>query len=164
MRSFWRLGISVGLALLFSIATPARAGDKPIQLALFAPVQIFPDTDGIAGLRLNLLYGRNLSVTGLDIGLVNHTTSGDVKGVQWGAVGYVEGGFVGWQSNIANIVNRDFTGLQFGAFNYAERLEGLQLGVVNYAESVDGGLQIGLANIITEGGWLPFMIIVNGGF
>ena len=58
------------------VSTLVLADERPIQLALLTPVQLFPETDTVCGVRLNLLYGRNVSVTGLDIGLINHTTQG----------------------------------------------------------------------------------------
>ncbi|UCD94946.1 MAG: hypothetical protein JSU69_02535, partial [Candidatus Zixiibacteriota bacterium] len=88
---------------LLIIVTPALAQNKPVQLALFTPVQIFPETDPIAGVRINLIYGRSVSVTGLDLGLVNHTTTGKSMGVQFGTVGFIESDFVGWQDNAVNI-------------------------------------------------------------
>ncbi|MCP4703426.1 MAG: hypothetical protein GY865_02350, partial [candidate division Zixibacteria bacterium] len=67
---------TVLLVLLILSVTPVMAQHKPVQLSLFNPIQIFPETDGITGVRLNLLYGRNTKVIGVDFGLVNHTTSG----------------------------------------------------------------------------------------
>ena len=49
---------------------------RAIQLALWEPVQIFPEEDEIAGIRLNLLYGSIRSMIGVDVGLVNRTTTG----------------------------------------------------------------------------------------
>jgi hypothetical protein len=148
------------LALL--LATPARADaqeQRAFQLSLFDPVQIVPASEGISGLRLNLLYGRNASLTGIDVGLVN-VVSGDAVGFQWGAVG-VTGSFLGFQDNLVNINQGKLRGLQVGFFNHAERVEGLQLGLVNHAGTIHG-LQIGFVNVIDRGGWLPVCVIVNG--
>ncbi|MGB2768214.1 MAG: hypothetical protein WBC88_00615, partial [Candidatus Zixiibacteriota bacterium] len=70
--------VLLGLAVLIFImlAAPVFAQNRPIQLALVTPIQIFPEDNSITGVRLNLLYGRNVSVSGLDLGLVNHTTTG----------------------------------------------------------------------------------------
>jgi hypothetical protein len=145
------------------ISLPAAAENRPIQLALVTPVQLFPEEDGITGLRLNFLYGRNAFVTGLDLGLVNHTTTGESKGLQWGVVGLADNDFMGWQDNVVNIVNGDFEGLQWGLVNYANSANGLQLGLVNYAATMKG-LQIGLVNIIRQGGAFPVFPIVNWSF
>ena len=144
-------------------ASPAAAQDRPVQLALVTPIQLFPDDYSITGIRLNLLYGRNLYVTGLDLGLVNHATSGVSTGYQTGLVGLVDQDFVGWQHNAFNVVEGDFQGLQWGVVNYSRHANGLQLGLVNYAVTLKG-LQIGLVNVIKQGGQFPVFPIVNWSF
>jgi hypothetical protein len=151
----------VTIAISTALSAPADA-KKPIQLALLAPIQIFPDSETIIGFRFNLLYGRNASMHGFDLGLVDHIT-GDFKGAQAGLVGWTEGQLTGVQYGMVSLVTGDFVGAQIGGFNYAKRGKGLQLGLVNYAESIYG-LQIGLVNIIRTGGFLPVMIIANGSF
>ncbi|MDD2237503.1 MAG: hypothetical protein PHG65_09895, partial [Kiritimatiellae bacterium] len=44
----------------------------PIQLSLWAPVQVFSEERDVVGLRLGL-YGANANVVGLDVGLWNQT-------------------------------------------------------------------------------------------
>jgi hypothetical protein len=158
----------LGLTLLIAVSvilfsSPVMAQTKPIQLSLFAPIQIFSEDTAISGIRLSLLYGKNTSVTGLDWGLVNHTTSGVSKGVQLGAVGLADGDFVGWQHNWVNVVKGDFEGLQWGVVNHSKYVHGIQIGFVNYAGSMKG-LQIGLVNIISQGGQFPVFPIVNWTF
>ncbi len=143
-----------GMLMVFS-TNKISAQDKPIQLALFNPIQIFDENTSITGLRINLLYGKNRTITGLDWGLVNHTTSGVSKGVQFGLVGIVEADFMGWQDNGVNITNGKFEGLQWGFVNYAGTVSGVQIGFVNYAANMTKGLQIGLVNIIRQGGQFP---------
>jgi hypothetical protein len=145
------------------VSAPVLAEEHPVQLSLFTPVQIFPEDDTISGVRLNLIYGRNATVTGLDLGLINHTTSGISQGLQLGVVGFVDSDFVGWQDNSVNVVKGNFRGLQLGFVNYANNAEGLQLGFVNYAENMHG-LQIGLVNIIRQDGMFPVFPIVNWSF
>ena len=145
------------------VSTPALAEDHPVQLSLFTPIQIFPEDDTISGVRLNLLYGRNASVTGLDLGLINHTTTSISKGLQLGAVGWVDSDFVGWQDNSVNVVKGNFKGFQWGFVNYAKSARGFQLGFVNYAETMYG-LQIGLLNIIRQDGVFPILPIINWSF
>lgn len=137
------------------------AQDKPVQLALFNPVQIFDENTSITGLRINLIYGKNAQVSGLDWGFVNHITSGVSKGVQFGVVGIVESDYMGWQDNGVNITHGKFEGLQWGIVNYAGTVSGVQIGLVNYAANMTKGLQIGLVNIIKQGGQFPFFPIVN---
>lgn len=57
----------------------------------------------MGGLRLDLFYGKNENVTGLDLGVANQTT-GKQTGVQLG---------------FANIVDGDMSGVQFGYFGYS---------------------------------------------
>jgi hypothetical protein len=160
-----RFFVLMGLAALtfIFISMPSQAQDRPIQVSLVTPIQIFPEDNSITGFRLNLIYGRNISITGLDLGLVNHTTTGTSKGVQFGFVGLVDVDYVGWQDNSVNITKGKFKGLQWGIVNYAEFANGLQLGLVNYVESMKG-IQIGLINIIRQEGMLPFFPIFNYSF
>lgn len=151
------------LLTIVLIWSPAQAQDKPIQLALLNPIQLYPEGEAITGIRLSLLYGKNTTVTGLDWGLVNHTTKGISKGVQFGLVGFAEADFVGWQDCWINVTKGNFEGLQWGLFNYANYAHGLQLGFVNYAKSMKG-LQIGLINFIETGGQFPVFPIVNWSF
>jgi hypothetical protein len=152
--------VAIALSL---IAAPAAAQEKPIQLALIAPIQIFPENTSITGLRLNLLYGRNETVRGIDLGLVNHTKSGESVGIQWGFVNLTDANFTGFQDGWVNITKGDFEGMQWGFVNYAGHGNGLMVGFVNYAMSMKG-LQIGLVNVIRQGGQFPVFPIVNWSF
>lgn len=150
---------------------------RPVQLSLVTPIQIFPEEDTIVGLRLNLIYGRNAAIRGIDIGIANHTTGGRSVGAQFGLVGIVDGDFVGWQDNYVNIVKGKFEGLQSGLVNVSNEASGLQLAWVNHTQTASGlqlsivnyartlnGIQIGLINIIAEGGAFPVFPIVNWSF
>jgi hypothetical protein len=139
----------------------AQSNERPVNLALVTPIQVFPATDVVKGVRLNLIYGKNAAMTGLDLGIANHVT-GLTKGVQWGLVNITESG-MGWQNGFVNLTEGEFEGLQWGAFNSAGRINGLQVAFVNYAQRANG-VQIGLVNIIKEGGFLPVMVIANWGF
>lgn len=147
-------------ALLLMAAAPAAAQDRPINIALVTPIQIFPADDRITGVRLNLIYGRNAAMTGLDLGIANHV-AGRMSGVQWGIVNLADS-MVGWQSGTVNYTAGRFEGLMWGAVNYTGHINGLQLGLVNYAARAKG-IQIGLVNIIKEGGQFPVMVIANWG-
>jgi len=165
------------LGAAFLAPAPVTA-QGPIQIALFPPLQIVPESEAVKGLRLSL-YGSNSAVSGLDLGLVNRTT-GPFEGLQtsWAAgfgVGINEGSTLGVQANIlVNITDGMLTGgqlglvnmvgsgegVQIGVFNHAPSFRGLQIAVLNYAETLDG-VQIGLLNIIKEGGLFPFFPIFN---
>jgi hypothetical protein len=153
--------LSVLLGGMFSASIKAQ--DKPIQIALFNPVQIFSENTSITGLRLNIIYGKNSNVSGIDWGLVNSTTGKQV-GLQMGFVNIVDNGFLGLQGGFVNLSGGKFEGLQWGFVNYHKgKVSGVQFGFINYAGSMYG-LQIGLINIITQGGAFPVFPIVNWSF
>lgn len=162
MKRFLNFAI-LALLILSILPVSILAQEKPIQLSLFNPIQLFPEDNAITGLRLNLLYGKNNTVVGLDLGLVNQNTSGVSKGYQTGLVGLVDADFMGWQNNIVNIVKGSFEGYQLGVVNHSDYASGVQLGLVNYARTLKG-LQIGLVNIIGQGGQFPVFPIVNWSF
>ncbi|MDP8208405.1 MAG: hypothetical protein P9L92_17190 [Candidatus Electryonea clarkiae] len=156
-----RLLVGLVVAMFVFISSPVLAEDHPVQLSLFNPVQLFPEDDTITGIRLNLIYGKNASFTGIDWGMVNHTTQGKSLGYQQGMVGIADADFTGWQNNyFVNYVKGDFEGLQSGAFNYANYAHGLQLGIINYSGSMKG-VQLGFVNIIKQGGQFPIFPFVN---
>ncbi len=139
----------------------ANAQGKPIQLALFNPIQIVPENESISGFRLSLLYGCNKNMTGFDWGLVTRT-SGNLLGVQWGFVGLVDGSSEGWQSNAVSITNGAFKGLQMGIYTSANHVNGVQFGLINSTGSMKG-IQLGLLNFIKQGGFMPIFPIINWG-
>lgn len=178
--------IAHALVALFALTAVAHAQDgavpahgaqgaAPIQLALFEPVQIVKPDRSVSGLRLDLIYGRNVDVTGVDWGLVNHDTG---SGFAWqaGVVNMVQNNFTGWQDGGVNVTGGTFTGLQSGVFNQSEAMNGFAYGIVNRTRSMHGvqlgvvnitetmhGLQIGVANMIQKGRY-PFLPIVNWSF
>jgi hypothetical protein len=158
-----RFGLQfISLIIFFSAFINAQ--NNPIQLALFNPIQIVPEGESVNGIRLNLIYTKNANVTGFDMGLVNQTT-GSQLGVQWGGVNLTDGGFTGWQAGFVNISKGSSVGLQSGwAVNYHDgHFNGLQIALVNYTATLKG-LQLGLINIIGEGGFLPVFPIFNFDF
>lgn len=161
---------------LVALAPSAHAaGASPVQISLFPPVAIVGPDKSVSGLRLDLIYGRNVDVTGLDWGIVNHDTG---NGFAWqaGLVNLVEKDFTGWQDGAVNLTKGSFTGLQSGVYNQTETMNGfaygfinrarsmrgVQLGVVNFTETMHG-LQVGVANIIQKGK-IPILPIVNWSF
>jgi len=151
------------ITIVTLFAAVITAQDNPIQLSLFNPIQIVPENESVSGIRLNLIYTKNVNMTGLDIGLVNLTT-GKLSGVQWGGVNLLEGGFTGWQSGFVNISKGRSVGLQTAWVNHhSGHFKGLQFSIVNYAATLEG-LQLGLINIIGQGGFLPVFPIFNFDF
>lgn len=141
-----RLASLATLALL-GLAPTLRA-DQPLQLALWETVQLVDASESITGLRLNL-YGVNRDLVGVDLGGVNRLT-GSGTGLQVGLGNLVEGDFTGVQWGWAGggaIFNqaRALTGVQVGLVNLSESLSGIDLGAINLGGRLDG-LQIGLFN------------------
>lgn len=164
------------IVLTVSLSVASAQESKPINLALWDPVQIFKNDTAIHGLRLNI-YGNNAELKGVDIGIANWIT-GETVGVQWGIVNMTKGDFTGWQTAPVNLTeglmtgvqsgyifsrNASGKGLQFSAVTWSDDFVGLQLGIVNYAIEYHG-IQIGLINIIEKGGMLPFFPIFNFSF
>ncbi len=179
MRRLFALAALAATAVLLAPAPALEAQtEEPFEFALFSPLQVRGPESAIQVLRISLLYGENVSVKGLDLGLVARTTGGESKGLQYALVGYVEGDFVGWQnSGLAAVVQGNMVGLQtalytqsatgevfqFGLVNTADDVSGFQLGIVNFAENLYG-LQIGLVNIIESKTNFSFLPIVNWSF
>ena len=163
MKSFLAGSMAFGTLLL---ATAAAAETKPFSAGVFDPIQIVPNSQGIAGARLSLFYGYNDTLTGFDFVFIGlNRVRGDMKGVQLGAVNWTESGEQkGAQLGLVSLSGGYFQGAQLGwAFNYSKEVTGLQLGIVNYAERLNKGLQIGLVNI-AKNGFLPVFVITNFNF
>ena len=94
-------------------AAPVYAG-APLQVAVFEPVQLVDELKDVKGVRLNLIYGVNHNVSGLDLGLFNKTDS-EQRGVQLGI----------YNSTF------DVRGLQVGLVNKTDWLDGVQIGLIN---------------------------------
>jgi hypothetical protein len=161
MRNLILLG--VGLISLVFISAPAMAQEYPFQLALVTPIQIFSENSSITGVRIDLIYGRNTTVKGLDWGFINHTTSGTSLGIGLGVVNLTDANFTGLQYGWVNWTKGNFEGMQWGLINHAGYANGFQLGFINHADRLKG-LQIGFINIIKQGGQFPVFPIVNWSF
>jgi hypothetical protein len=156
IRTGWRWALVISVLAAF----PVAAAEKAVNLSLFTPISLAKPEDSVTAFRFNLIYGKNTSVRVVDLGLVNQTTSGLSKGLQWGGVNVTEGEFSGLQIAALNINQGTVKGLQWSAVNYAATAGGLQVAVVNYAENLQG-VQIGVINIIKHGGFLPVCVIAN---
>jgi uncharacterized protein YjbI with pentapeptide repeats len=100
---------------------------KPINLALFDPIQIVSRDQSVKGFRFSLLYGRNANMQGLDLGLVAMTDQ-DFKGVQLALVGLTNGNFKGLQWDTVGWVEGSFEGVQLGILNGAKDMKWVQSG------------------------------------
>lgn len=138
------------------------AGVSPLALALVPAIQLPPDDWSVAGVRVDLLVGRNHDVWGIDVGLLGNEVSDDLEGVQFAGlfnrIGRSDGA---WQA--AGILNRcegDFCGLQTaGALNWTDgAVEGMQIALVNRATDLSG-LQLGLYNAIDRGSGVQIGVV-----
>ncbi len=153
----------LGAAILVLPSESPAQSTKPVNIALVTPIQIFPEDVPIQGFRFNFIYGKNVSMAGLDLGLANHVGAGGFTGLQWGFVNLCDGKCGGVQLGVVNFDEKDIEGFQWGWVNRGDYVNGFQLGLVNYAERMKG-LQIGLVNIIKTGGQFPVFPIVNWSF
>jgi len=175
------LFVALVLSTIALVPEPASAQTKPVQLGLVTPLQIVPEDQSVGAFRLCLIYCANDDVQYVDLGLVLKTRGKnegiqlngvglghDFSGFQWGWAGsYNTGRLSGVQ--LAGLGNYTVSGkgVQWsGIFNGSEDFGGLQVALVNYTKSLQG-LQVGLINIITEGGdifGLPIFPFVNFDF
>ena len=158
----------VAIALLGSACSTAWT---PFQASIWNPAQLFTKQTEVRGLRVNVLYGENERVDGIDLGcanfageldgvqvggLVNGTKgrvrglqvpavvnhAGAIQGVQVAAYNYA-GGVVGAQIAPGNQTDGDVRGLQLGViFNLAESFKGVQIGGLHNQSGDSSGLQL----------------------
>jgi len=141
---------TLGLLLVFFCCATNLAlakGTKPVQLAIWSPVQLFSDSDSIKGLRLNLLYTENKDVCGVNLGMGLARTNGDLKGISLGAVNWTAGSAYGFKAGLLNYTGKRSAGLDIGMVNIAQGgAKGIQLGIVNWEEGLFHGWQCGAIN------------------
>jgi len=127
-----------------------KNGWSPFQFSVFNPLQLFNEDKDIVGLRLNLVYGRNADVSGIDLGLgVNssHNFTGiQIAGIMNNAAGD-PGDFMGIGIQIACLGNTTdhLYGIQIGGLGngVTNDATGIQIGLVGNVASTVKGIQIG---------------------
>lgn len=92
----------------------------PLQISLLPVAQIVPKEKSVCGLRLDLPWGENKAVSGIDLGIVNRAES--VQGIEIGGVNWLESKDeeISWgiQAGVFNIIGTaPYAGLQLGLFN-----------------------------------------------
>lgn len=133
------------------ILLPAQAFSwtwTPLQLAVWEPIQLFPEKFDVYGIRMNLVYGSNQNLTGLDIGGVNVVAEKQTGG----------------QLGLINISENSLGGCA-GLMNYTSNLCGMQFGLLNTAQNSLSGLQAGFFLNLTDfvrGFQLHWGILGNG--
>lgn len=153
-----RIKILLGMICLISTMTFA---ETPFQLGV--PGTNMPADQTVKGVRLNLLYGKNTNMSGLDINILALGETDNFKGVQlspfWIGANKVNNSFTGVGLGAANIhlgqstgvvlgfVNytNDFTGLQWGAVNFNQKKSVINLGAVNFNQG-ESIVDIGFVN------------------
>jgi len=110
-----KIFIALSLFIIVHLAGFQGAHATPVQLAFIDPIQLIHQRESINGMRVNLAYGVNYDVTGIDIGVINQVDR-NFKGLQ-----------VGFFNN-----NLKTTGLQIGFINKTNFLEGIQIGILNF--------------------------------
>ena len=142
----------------------AAAGWSPVAFA-FVPDLEWPSKDYyVSPFRLNLLVGRHLDVSGLDIGGIGNFVTREFNGLQVAPLFNLIGETTGAVQISCGLNRCDgaMYGLQVGLVNVAEQGSGIQVGLVNYG-NVYRGLQIGVANVIAASA-CKFMPVVNFAF
>lgn len=71
----------VTIQLLVLLGAGCASQRTPLQVSVFPPVQLVPVTTEVDGLRLNLPYGENGIVRGLDVGIAGSVTQ-ELTGIQ----------------------------------------------------------------------------------
>ncbi|PJZ62844.1 LA_2272/LA_2273 family lipoprotein [Leptospira adleri] len=114
------------------------------QLSLYSPLQFFTYETPINGVRLNLFYGKSVSIFGLDLGLFN--LASEVRGVEIGAFNLIRKDFGGVQIGLFNSLVEDFYGMQIGALGHYNRksLYGFSISPIAVTKGNVYGMQIGL--------------------
>jgi len=132
--------VLLGLVMIPQLAKAEEV--KPVQLAVYNPVQLVPEADSIKGVRLSLFYTVNEDVTGL-FGWLGGTTTGDVKGAELGwdlteGSFQVPYGWAVWRNFVVAGVRSCRRGFYLCSPAHSWRKEfhhGCQLGWVNHARA-----------------------------
>ena len=168
-----RLIAFAALVVAFAGAAASAFDTTPLQLSIWPPrLQVVPDYIDVSGIKLNLPFGGNQTIVGLDAGIAStsHKTSAlqvnllnrvheEYAGLQVGLLnqtGNSSGVQIGVLMNATDSIAK---GIQIGLINTSLEMSGLQIGLINYTEFMTG-FQIGVINIIRES-IIPFFPIIN---
>lgn len=166
-----KMFLGLGLFLLCCVSVHAF-NTSALQISIWAPrTQLVPDYIDVSGLKLNLPYGSNQNMAGLDLGLVS--INGNTAALQVNLFNRSSENFAGLQVGLVNVAGTS-GGISISLFNSTESIargvdialvntalehRGIQIGLVNYTEFLTG-FQIGLINIVTKS-TVPFFPIIN---
>jgi len=125
---------------------PLARGWTPFQFAVFNPLQVFVEEDGVKGARVSAGYGQNADISGIDVGFIG--VSETMTGLQINAGYSAPENLDGLQISSLNQVGDRVRGVQLGGvISYAEEVVGLQIaGLHSRAETVTGAQIGGMVN------------------
>ena len=177
---------SLLLVLILAATALPAAAEVPFQ---FATVGVrAPESPDVNGARLTLLYGKNRSVRGLDLGFFSFSETERLDGFQsvFG-MARVSGDSSGFSGAFINLHSGSHNGVNAGFLNQVEELKGganigfvnitnrysmldvgglnisdrssAQVGFLNVSKHIEG-VQIGLVNV-AENGFLPIFPFFN---
>lgn len=122
-------------ALLCTACSPTA-----FQMALYNPLQIVDEDTDVQGVRLSLIYGKNATVEGVDVGVV--AQSRDAQGLVLAGLHIVDEDFQGIQVSAGAATHGSASGVQASFFlNAARDLEGIQLSTVNLLQESSQAIQ-----------------------
>ncbi|MDD4872695.1 MAG: hypothetical protein PHR77_19255 [Kiritimatiellae bacterium] len=161
----------------------------PIQLSLFDPVQLFSYESDVMGIRLNVPYGFNRNVYGIDVGLCNDVQqtfagisvggfvnfAGEAKGIYLAGLGNITergmrgleiAGFMNLFSDISTTSGSTWKGIQLSSLaNASVVMRGVQIcGFGNMADDMKGVELAGIGNFVDTFSGLQFAGLVNLGW
>jgi len=160
-------GVPIALVVFFGghAALAQSLSWTPAQISLLPTVVQLPTEDApVKGLSLNLYYGVQPSVSGLQLGLVSEVetdlkgvdlnmislTGKDVRGMQFALVNYVEVDAKGVQlGGFSNLTKGALTGAQLSVGNASGSGRGVQMGFFNSGGTEFGGMQLGAVSLVT---------------
>ena len=164
--------VFLAVFMVFLASFVSAFNTTAFQLGIWAPqTQLVPEDIDVSGLKINLPYGSNQNVAGIDIGFVS--INDNVAALQLNWLNVSNDSFSGIQFGIVNLSGAS-AGLSFSFFNSTESISkgvdlafintalehrGVQIGLINYTEFLTG-VQLGLVNIATKS-TLPFFPFIN---
>jgi hypothetical protein len=130
-----------------------------IEMGFFSPIQICDEKTDVKCFRLSLIYTKNRTVNGLDVGIV--CESDESNGLQFAWTNNCLGGVTGLSAGVFNFAEYEMNGMQVAVYNRAgsdsedkttnktASCSGYQWGWVNCADAVFTGFQLGITNVST---------------
>ncbi|MBN2301761.1 MAG: hypothetical protein JXN60_04515, partial [Lentisphaerae bacterium] len=140
------------VVLISCLCLSSQATDiTPFQFSVLAPGQLFGSNKSVAGLRLGVIYARNKSLYGFDIGTGINSLKEDLYGFQIAMVGNTAKSANGFQIGILGNKTEQLRGAQVGLFNMANDAAAIQIGMNAKVNGNMIGIQISCSPFF----WVP---------